>query len=95
MRQDEVHGVSQPVGELDSRVLGELRRSYNPPPRPPLEEMWAKVEEGSVRTSGERPETDNVFSIAKSDVRRVPGRAASQLLPAEAHHRKEARKKRS
>jgi hypothetical protein len=30
--------------ELDDSLLAEVRRGYNPPPEPPLEAMWGRIE---------------------------------------------------
>jgi hypothetical protein len=81
-------GKERPDDELDPEVVAELRRSYNPPPKPPLDAIWRKVEQGRAeKPADEIIESDNVLSIVKDadDAaprrRKVNGPSESEGLP--------------
>jgi len=60
MTQDEMHGPHGPPGPADDggdreldRLLADMRRSYNPPPAPPLDEMWGRIERQTFGARGD------------------------------------------
>jgi hypothetical protein len=87
MTYDELQDDGPADLELDETLLAEMRLAYNPPPKPRLDAMWARVAHAQPGLRGAVANgPDSFLSIVPSDERPEPGRrVVNQRSRSESH----------
>jgi hypothetical protein len=87
MTQDEMRDDDPFDLELDEKLLAEMRLAYNPPPKPRLDAMWARVAHSQPgMRNGVATGPESFLSIVPSDEPPAPERrVVNQRSRSEAH----------